>query len=130
MYKCGRHGKGNIEGVLRMMHEFGAQQVVDARDPIWSSSCLHSAAYHGHPNIITLLVENGAEIDPKDHYRETPLREAIRKRKYSSITLLIKLGASLEKAHESNWFQNWFDGNMTEQRTQDAINEGYRLAGE
>ena len=58
------------------------------------------------------------------------MREAIRKRKYSSITLLIKLGASLEKADESNWFQNWFDENMDEKEMQDAINEGYRLAGE
>merc|ERR1712142_351461 len=55
----------------------------------WQRTCLHLAAYLGQPNIIALLIENGADLDPKNEDGETPLRMAIRERKYSSITTLI-----------------------------------------
>ena len=130
MDKCGHYGSdGDIDGVQQMIHKFGAEEVVNAR--YWhQKTCLHYAAEYGLPNIITLLVENGANLDPKDDYGETSLRLAIRWREYSSITTLIQLGADLEKAKESNFDQTEFDHSMSDRRTKAAIVEGQKLAGE
>ena len=114
-------------GVQRMMDKFGAKEVVNAREPNWGHTCLHGAT---DPNIITLLIQNGAEVDSKDDEGATPLRWAIKYRSYSSITTLIKLGADLEKAKESNFWQSDFDSSMREEKTKAAIAEGQRLAGE
>ena len=34
---------------------------------------LHLASAHGHPKVIRLLIEHGADVDPKDIIGETPL---------------------------------------------------------
>ena len=130
MDKCGSGGSGgDIDGVKKMIHKFGPKQVGNAKYGSYSRTCLHYAASWGHPNIITLLIENGVEIDPKTDYGETPLRVAIINRKYSSITTLIKLGADLEKAEVARWNQSHFDSSMREEKTKAAIAEGQRLAG-
>ena len=130
MNKCGRGSNGDIDGVKKMMIKFGPKQVGNANYGYYSWwTCLHYAAEYGHPNIITLLIENGADLDPKDIYGHTPLRLAIISRQYSSITTLIKLGADLEKAKESDWWQDEFDSSMREETTKTAIAEGQRLAG-
>ena len=130
MEKCGLRGRGDINGIKQKMNEFGPKQVANAKYNSWSWTCLHYAALVGHSNIITLLIENGADLDPKDEDGETPLRIAIKNRKYSSITTLIKFGADLEKAKETIYQQWEFDESMREGKTQAAIAEGQRLAGE
>jgi len=117
---------GDIDGVKKMIHQFGPNQVVNAK--YRSLTCLHYAAAYGHPNIITLLIENGADIDPKDDWGETPLRRAIKWRSYSSITTLIKLGADFEKTKESDFWQKQFESSMKDEKTKAAIEEGQRLA--
>jgi len=129
MEKCGTEERGSdIDGVKKKMRKFGPKQVVNAEYLSWT--CLHLAAIYGHPNIITLLIENGADLDPKTMYGETPLRRAIIHRKYLSITTLLKFGADLEEAKESNLYQRDFDESMREAKTKAAIAEGQRLAGQ
>ena len=108
------------------MNYYGAE-VVDLFGAPWGTheTCLHYAAFHGHPNIIALLIENGAELDPRDWIEETPLSKAILGRNYSSIRTLIKYGADLEKAKES-----FHEQELNEEKTKAAIKEGQRLAGE
>jgi len=131
MSKCGDYYRGDIDGVKKMMIKFGPKQIGNAKTPGGSHwTCLHFAASSGYPNIITLLIENGADLDPKETNGETPLRIAIRFREYSSITTLIKLGADLEKAKVANYGQNSFDSIMREEKTKAAIAEGQRLAGQ
>ena len=134
MYKCGRYGKGDLDGVKRNIEEYGAAQVAGARRPEDSlqRTCLHYAAKWGRKNIISLLVvENGADLEPKTVYGETPLRLAIRWHKYASITTLLKLGADLEKAKDSNYGQSDFDRSMKyDKKTAAAIAEGQGLAGD
>ena len=67
---------GDFDGVQRMMDNFGAKQVVNIKSGSWT--CLHYAAYFRESNIITHLIENGADRDPKDINGETPLRWAIK----------------------------------------------------
>jgi len=109
--KCGSGGLdwngGKIAGVQREINKFGAKQVVNARNK-YQKTCLHKAASWGGLNIITLLLENGADLDPKDSKDQTPLRLAIRwgwmyDGDYKCVTKLIEHGASLEKAKESNY---------------------------
>jgi len=132
--KCGDYFSTEneiIDVLRRKIDQFGAKQVVNARND-WLGTCLHYAAVYGHPNIITLLIKNKADIDPKDNEEETPLRLAIRFRAYSAITTLIKLGASLEKAKDSTAYnQEAFDWSMKQEKTENAIKagSGHRPAG-
>ena len=128
MLKCGNWERGDIEGVRQKINEFGAQQVVTAQLEGWT--CLHMAAHWGYPNIIDLLIENGADLDPENGPGVTPLREAIKWREYSCITTLIKLGADLEMAKVANHGRRRFDSSMRDEKTKAAIAEGQRLAGE
>ena len=91
--------EGKIAKIQQQMDIFGAKPVVDAVH-LWNQRCIHVAAESDEPNIITLLIEKGSEIDPKDVDGKTPLRIAILRKKYSSITTLIRLGASLGRANE------------------------------
>ena len=136
MNKCGAYGGTcDIYGVRRKIAWFGPKQVANARyEGAWGArrTCLHFATYWGFPcpRIITLLAENGANLDPKDDQGETPLRSAISLRYYESIKILIKFGASLEKAKVADFGQLMFDASMREEQTKAAIAEGQRLAGE
>jgi len=134
MNKCGRgyyengYRTPDIDGVKEKIRDFGPKQVVNARYA--DQTCLHYVAYYGHPTTITLLAENGADLNPKNYYRETPLRMAIIRGEHSSITTLIKFGADLEMAKESSYHQREFDYNMSTHSTKAAIAEGRRLAGQ
>merc|ERR1712168_1657525 len=111
-----------------MINQFGVQRVRNAKS-FSGLTCLHRAALKQHSSIITLFSENGADLDPKDWAGATPLRMAIILREYSSITTLIKLGASLEKANGSDKFQRFFEASMKEEKTKAAIAKGQTLAG-
>ena len=93
-------------------------------------TCLHFAALFDHSNILTLLIKTGlAGLDVKDYYKETPLRMAIRRRKYASITTLVKFGASLAKTKLSNFKRHAFNKAVEEEKTKAAIAKGQRLSG-
>jgi len=123
---------GDVDGVRQKIKEFGVKAVFEARGMAemgdnWSP--LHYAAMNDQPDMVNLfVVENGvADLDPKDNFGETPLRLAIKYRKYSCVTLLVKLGASLDKAKESNYekpFTHEFDDSLKEEKTQTAIKAG------
>ena len=75
-----------------MIYKFGANEFVNANRYHWT--CLHFAALWGHLNIITLLIENGADLDLREAHGQTPLRLAFQ---YPEIiTLLIENSADLE----------------------------------
>lgn len=82
--------------------------------------------FFGHLDILTLLIENGADIDPRAEERVTPLRYAILEHHYSSITLLIQHGASLDAATHSGIGFNKFDRIMAEEKIKAAIAEGQK----
>jgi len=127
MDHCGWGSQSEIDGIRQMMATFGAEQIVNAKGGATSwegATCLHWAAFWGYPKTIALLIENGADLDPKGLENDTPLRLAIQNKRYSSITILIKLGADLEKANESIDRQWEFDESMEEEKTKNAIAAG------
>jgi len=126
MNGCGKLASTDIGVVHGMIRKYGADAVVNAN--YYSRTCLHYAAWMGNSKIIDLLVENGAEIDPKDSDGETPLRLAIQWQRYSSITLLLKFGASLANAKEAEYGQYHFDRSMEQRKVLDAIAKGQEVA--
>jgi len=120
---CGH--KPKISKVKDAIRKFGPDAVFTAKTRSGGDTCLHYAASYGNDHIIEYLAARGCKkFDPKDNERETPLRTAIRKRKYSTITTLIKLGADLEKAKESNYENYSFEKSLEDEETVDAIKKG------
>merc|ERR1711911_412062 len=119
---------GRNECIL-MLGKMGAD--VNQREN-YGNTALHYAAQKYHSIFAESLIGLGAEIDPKDNENATPLRWAIGYYlgpRYSTITTLIKHGASLQKAKESSWGRDDFDRHMKDEKTKAAIAEGLRLAG-
>jgi len=119
----------SLNNIKKMINKFGAKEVVNAISVEGLGyTCLHKASSHGRLEIITFLKDNGADLDAKDPWFETPLRVAIRKGLYESIKHLLKLGASLEKTKESDWEKWTVNKMMRKSETRDAIAEGLRDA--
>ena len=73
--------------------KYGAD--VNAMDD-WGSTPLHYAAFsgwHGRPDVIRRLVENGARLDVRDEDGQTPLHESVRCMKLENARMLLELGA-------------------------------------
>merc|ERR1711991_1243982 len=56
---------------------------------------LHFAAWYGHPSCVTLLVNNGAEIDAFDHDGSTAVHAAAYNGQLSTVVTLVELGADV-----------------------------------
>ena len=59
-------------------------------------TALHFASYYGHPEIVELLLENGADIEGKDNYENTPLINATWYGNLKVVKLLLENGADIE----------------------------------
>jgi len=59
-------------------------------------TALHWASLYGHKDIVIYLLENGAEIDPKDYLGCTPLHFAAERDHIDIIKLLIDKGAEVD----------------------------------
>lgn len=70
--------------------------LIDARDKDGSTP-LHCAAWKGHVEAATLLLDAGADIDAKsqnDHYGDTPLHAAAHGNQRAVVALLLERGAN------------------------------------
>jgi hypothetical protein len=56
---------------------------------------LHYAALYGHTEIVHLLLELGAKVDPRNRYRQTPLHQAALNGHLQIARLLIEAGADV-----------------------------------
>ena len=58
-------------------------------------TALHSALLEGHPDVVQLLIDAGADIEARNNFGRSPLLVASSKGKLSIVKLLVKAGAEL-----------------------------------
>ncbi|XP_062160699.1 integrin-linked protein kinase 1 isoform X1 [Alnus glutinosa] len=80
---------GDVEGIREVL-ESGVN--VNFKD-IDGRTALHVAACQGLADVVSLLLDRGAEVDVKDNWGSTPLADAIYYKNHESIKLLEKHGA-------------------------------------
>ncbi|KAG1367785.1 integrin-linked protein kinase 1 [Cocos nucifera] len=83
--------EGDVAGIRELL---ASGVDVNFRD-IDRRKALHVAACQGLPNVVQLLLESGAEVDPEDQWGSTPLADAIHYNNHEVIKLLEKHGAKL-----------------------------------
>ncbi|KAJ7968802.1 putative Protein kinase [Quillaja saponaria] len=81
--------EADLEGIRELL-DSGLD--VNFRD-IDNRTALHIAACQGLTDVVALLLERGAHIDPKDRWGSTPLADAIHYKNHDVIKLLEKHGA-------------------------------------
>jgi ankyrin repeat protein len=81
---------GNLEQVKEFIHSKKAG--VNARG-IGEITPLHSAVTNNHLELVTYLVEKGADINARDEYKRTPLHDG--HRNINMVTYLVENGASI-----------------------------------
>jgi ankyrin repeat protein len=77
--------------------------LVNARDSDGSTP-LHCAAWKGHADVVTLLLDNGADVNAKntnDHWGDTPLHAAAHGNQRAAAEVLLARGADI---HALNMF--------------------------
>jgi len=85
----------SVDGIQRMMSKFGPDAIVKAvNSNQWT--CLHYAASRGHLNIVSLLIENGADVEAVDKWQQTCLHRAAVNGHPNIIALLVENGADLD----------------------------------
>jgi ankyrin repeat protein len=86
---------GNIETVKLLVAK-GAD-VNDAKN-FYHMSPLHAAAEEGHADVVALLLAQKAEIEAKERNGYTPLTQAGWRSHWDAADLLLKAGATCQKA--------------------------------
>ncbi|XP_008803722.2 integrin-linked protein kinase 1-like [Phoenix dactylifera] len=98
-----------IESDIRLMYLANEGDVAGIRELLASGvdvnyrdidrrTALHVAACQGLPDVVQLLITNGAEVDAEDQWGSTPLADAIHYKNHEVIKLLEKHGARLRIA--------------------------------
>ncbi|KAF5752791.1 Dual specificity protein kinase splA [Tripterygium wilfordii] len=83
--------EGDVEGIRELL-DSGINANFRDMD---GRTALHVAACQGLTDVVALLIDRGALVDPKDRWGSTPLSDAIHYEKNDVIKLLEKHGAKL-----------------------------------
>lgn len=81
--------EGDLDGIKELLDSGVDVNFRDADD----RTALHVAACQGFSNVVKLLIENEAQVDPKDRWGSTPLSDAIHYKNHDVVKLLEKHGA-------------------------------------
>jgi hypothetical protein len=81
---------------VKLLLEKGVDVNISAGHVQWTA--LRFAADKGCNDVVTLLLEGGAEIDARDRWGNTPLMAAATKGQLSTVKLLIEKGAETDNA--------------------------------
>ncbi|MCC8371234.1 MAG: ankyrin repeat domain-containing protein [Rickettsia endosymbiont of Pseudomimeciton antennatum] len=72
------------------------KQGIDINRPVNGITALHKACYAGNINVVKILLENGADINAEDIYKNTPLHFACKEGNIEVIKELLKIPAALD----------------------------------
>ena len=64
---------------------------------------MHAAACKGHVNILSLLLDKGAELDGSGDYGETPLHRAVNNQKLKAVQFLLDRGANINARNSGGY---------------------------
>jgi len=87
--------QGRIQEARRLLEE-GA--CIEARWGRMACTALDEAAYHGHKDVVVLLLEHGADLSGRDNDGRTPLHYAAKTGRTEVTSLLIAHGAEVSAA--------------------------------
>jgi ankyrin repeat protein len=69
----------------------------------FSRTLLHNACFYKHLEIVTCLVQNGADLEAKDIMGWTPLRYSLAHQDLEIISYLVEQGADIDALSARNW---------------------------
>ena len=90
---------GNLRRVQELINE--NPEVVNAQNTI-NQTPLHIAAYNGHTNVATILLDHGANIDAQDDFNQTPLHAAAYNGHAAVATVLLDHNATVDALDNCN----------------------------
>lgn len=133
--------KGDTEVVNRLLHRWLFKPDVNKKDNIIGNTALHKAAEIGNYEIISLLLNHGADINVVNIHGNTPLLDAIERNQFNAALQLIHNGADINVSyyHDENplllmcrsLFRLDFDGRHTvDKYDTDWINNNAKQAEE
>ena len=92
---------GRIENVKKYLNDKTVNVNWKPEGP--GAFALFEACFHGHLEIVELLLNNGADIEVKTDRGETPLLKACRQGHLSITKLLLDGGANIVDYNEEDW---------------------------
>ena len=96
--------KAVSSGKIKEVNELlGKGSDVNEKDAEFGVTPLHAAAYHGHMDIVKLLLKKKADIHARDNDGETPLLAALSKGFSEIGLLLINRGAKVNVQTKKKW---------------------------
>ena len=85
-----------VVGDIRVIKQHIAKGVdVNAKDSVFGSTALSTAALFGHTGIVAMLLEAGAEVNARNRDGGTPLHSAAFLGQYEAVELLLENGADV-----------------------------------
>jgi ankyrin repeat protein len=84
---------GNADEVKAILSE--NPEMIEARDPLYGATPLHSAAYSGQSEMVGFLISLGAPINARDTIGAAPLHWAALANRKEAAQMLINAGADV-----------------------------------
>lgn len=101
LFKAAKNGE--LDVVQKLVAFFHLDKTfVDSREHSSGNTALHLACRHGHIDIVTYLLENGAKVDALNHHLNTPFFLATESLQKDICQLLIEWGTDVNKRNRNS----------------------------
>lgn len=106
---------GDVEQVKAELQNLPAETGIHSRDEAGSTPLTLAAQFNAHPEVIALLLAEGADVTMRDGDQSTPLMAAAAGQSNPAVLdLLLKAGADLEQVDAEGWTALMYAANLNE----------------